>query len=114
VKALILESVFSDYRMIARDKIADSIVGWPFQYPLSFLVNNDYSPMKKIKDVAPIPLLIVFGTDDRIVPGRHGRLLYEAASEPKELWISPVPGHVRSFSDTAFREKLLNYLVSLP
>jgi fermentation-respiration switch protein FrsA (DUF1100 family) len=114
VKALILDSVFSDYRMIAREKIADSIVGWPFQYPFSFLVNNDYSPMKKIKDIAPIPLLIVCGTDDRIVPGHHSRLLYDAASEPKELWVSSVPGHVKSFSDTMFREKLLSYLASLP
>jgi len=114
VKALILDSVFSDYRMIAREKIADSIIGWPFQYPLSFLVNDDYSPLKKIKDIAPIPVLIVYGNDDRIVPGHHGRLLYDAASEPKELWVSPVPGHVRSFSDTVFRKKLLNYLESLP
>jgi len=114
VKALILDSVFSDYRMIAREKIAESIVGWPFQYPLSFLVNDDYSPLKTIRDIAPIPLLIVYGTDDPIVPGHHGRLLYDAASEPKTLWVSSVPGHVKSFSDTAFREKLLNYLASLP
>ncbi len=114
VKALIIDSAFSDYRMIAREKIADSIIGWPFQYPLSFLVNDDYSPLKKIGDIAPVPVLIVFGTDDRIVPGHHSRLLYAAASEPKELWVSTVPGHVRSFSDTAFREKLLNYLASLP
>jgi fermentation-respiration switch protein FrsA (DUF1100 family) len=114
VKALILDSVFSDYRMIAREKIADSIVGWPFQYPLSFLVNDDYSPLKTIRDIAPIPLLVVYGTDDPIVPGHHGRLLYDAASEPKMLWVSSVPGHVKSFSDAAFREKLLNYLASLP
>jgi len=114
VKALVLDSVFSDYRTIAREKIADSIIGWPFQYPLSFLVNDDYSPLKKIKDIAPIPILIVYGTDDRIVPGHHSRFLNAAASEPKELWVSTVPGHVRSFSDTAFREKLLRYLASLP
>ena len=114
VKAVILDSVFSGYRTIAREKVADSIVGWPFQYPLSFLVNDDYSPLKNIKDIAPILLLIVYGTDDRIVPGHHGRLLYDAAREPKELWVSTVPGHVRSFSDAAFREKLQNYLASLP
>ena len=114
VKGLVIDSAFSDYRRIAREKIADSIVGWPLQYPLSFLVNDDYSPLKKIKDIAPVPLLIVYGTDDRIVPGRHGRLLYDAALEPKELWVSTVPGHVNSFSDTAFRKKLLNYLASLP
>ncbi len=114
VKALIIDSAFSDYRMIAREKIADSIIGWPFQYPLSFLVNDDYSPIKKIRDIAPIPVLIVFGTGDRIVPGHHSRLLYEAAREPKELWVSMVPGHVRSFSDAVLREKLLDYLASLP
>ena len=114
VKALIIDSAFADYRMIAREKIADSIVGWPFQYPLSFLVNDDYSPLKKIKEISPLPLLIVSGIDDPIVPEHHSRLLYDAASEPKELWISSVPGHVKTFSDAAFREKLLNYLDSLP
>lgn len=49
VKGLIIDSAFSDYHRIAREKIADSIVGWPFQYPLSFLVNDDYSPVEKIK-----------------------------------------------------------------
>jgi fermentation-respiration switch protein FrsA (DUF1100 family) len=114
VKGLIIDSAFSDYHRIAREKIADSIVGWPFQYPLSFLVNDDYSPVEKIKNISPIPVLIVCGTDDRIVPGHHGRLLYDAALEPKELWISSMPGHVKSFSDTALRQKLLNYLASLP
>jgi len=114
VKALIIDSAFADYRMIAREKIADSIVGWPFQYPLSFLVNDDYSPLKKIKHISPIPLLIVSGIDDPIVPEHHSRLLYDAASEPKELWVSSIPGHVKTFSDTAFRKKLLNYLASLP
>ncbi len=76
---------------IAREKIADSIVGWPFQYPLSFLVNDDYSPLKKIKDIAPVPLLIVYGTDDRIVPGHHSRRLYDGRPEPKELWVSTSP-----------------------
>jgi len=114
VKGLIIDSAFSDYHRIAREKIADSIIGWPFQYPLSFLVNDDYSPVEKIKDIAPIPILIVYGTDDQVVPGNHGRLLYEAAGEPRELWVSAVPGHVKSFSDAAFREKLLNYLAALP
>jgi fermentation-respiration switch protein FrsA (DUF1100 family) len=114
VKALVLDSVFSDYRTIAREKIADSIIGWPFQYPLSFLVNDDYSPLKNIRNIAPVPLLIVYGIDDRTVPGHHGRLLYETAAEPKQVWVSSLPGHVRSFSDAAFREKLLNYLAALP
>jgi fermentation-respiration switch protein FrsA (DUF1100 family) len=113
VKALILDSPFSSYRAIAREKIADSIIGWPFQYPLSWLVNDDFSPVKFIGKIAPVPVVIIHGNHDGIVPGHHGRILYDAALEPKELWEVNAPGHVLAQADERTRKKLLEYL-SLP
>ena len=113
VKALILDSPLASYRMIAREKIAGSIIGWPLQYPLSWLVNDDYSPLKCIKDVAPAPLLILHGERDRVVPLHHGRLLYDAAAAPKEFRQTTPRGHVRSFADANVRERLIRYLSSL-
>jgi len=114
VKALVLESTFSSYRMIAREKISGSIVGWPFQYPLSFLVNDRYSPVKYIGKISPIPVLILHGTEDPIVPVEQGRALFEAAREPKQYWELPGLGHVKSWTDEATRKRLLAYLASLP
>jgi fermentation-respiration switch protein FrsA (DUF1100 family) len=113
VKALILDSAFSSYRRIAREKIAESIIGWPFQYPLSHLVNDDYSPVKYIKNVAPVPVVIIQGNGDEIVPEQHGRLLYDAALPPKEFWELKTPGHVKAQADDGIRKKLLDYLSTL-
>jgi hypothetical protein len=114
VKALILDSVFSSYRLIAREKIAESVVGWPFQYPLSFLVNDEYSPVKFIRNIAPIPIVIIHGNHDEVVPQHHGRGLYDAALQPKEFWEPTIPGHVKAQEDENTRNKILGYLARLP
>ena len=113
VKALVLDSPFSSYRQIARDKIAASIIGWPFQYPLSYLVNDDYSAVRYIGRVSPIPLLLVHGMHDTIVPGYHSRILYDAAREPKELHTLDLPGHVLAQEDPAMRRRLLDFFSEL-
>ncbi len=110
VSALVIESAFSSYRMIARERIAGSIIGWPFQYPLSFLVSDEYSPVDLIAAISPIPVLIMHGRDDPIVPQRHGPILYSAAREPKQYWALDVPGHVKSWTDAGTRKRLLDYL----
>jgi len=114
VKALILDSTFSSFRTIAREKVAGSFFGWIFQYPLSHLVNDDFSPIKHVKNVAPVPILIIHGSHDDIVSVRHAHILYDAALPPKELWEVAVPGHVRAQADDATRKKLLIFLSSLP
>ena len=113
VKALILDSVFSSYRMIAREKIAESVIGWPFQYPLSFLVNDDFSPKKFIRNVAPVPMVIIHGKYDEIVPEHHGRILYNEALPPKEFWELTIPGHVQAQADENMRIKILDYIGKL-
>jgi fermentation-respiration switch protein FrsA (DUF1100 family) len=114
VKALVLDSPFASYRGIAREKIAQTVIGWPFQYALSWLINEDYSPIKFIKSIAPIPVIIIHGTHDEVVPLHHGRTLYDAAGRPKELWEVTVPGHVKAQDDARTRKKLLDYIISLP
>jgi hypothetical protein len=113
IRALILDSPFSSYRMLAREKIAESIIGWPVQYPLSYLVNDDYSPVKFIRNVAPVPLLIIHGNRDTIVPGHHGRLLYEAALPPKEFRELTASGHVLAQADEGTRKRILAFLSAL-
>jgi len=113
IKALVVESAFADYRMKAREEIVHNY-GWVVQYPLSLFVNNDYSPLKFIAKVSPIPVLILHGDQDKIVPVEHGRLLFAEAREPKEYWELPGLGHVKSWTDEGTRKRLLAWLAALP
>jgi fermentation-respiration switch protein FrsA (DUF1100 family) len=110
VKALIIDSAFSSYRLIAREKLAGFFITWPFQYPLSFLISDYYSPVKWIKKVSPVPILILHGVRDRIVPVHHGHILYDAAIQPKEFAETTDPGHIRAFADAEVRKNIAAYL----
>ena len=110
VKALILDSAFSSYRDIAREKLAQFMLTWPFQYPLSLLFNDDYSPVKWIRTVHPLPVLIIQGDQDTIVPVHHASILYGTALDPKELWVVNGVGHIQAFSVKDIRNKFLEYL----
>jgi fermentation-respiration switch protein FrsA (DUF1100 family) len=111
IAALVVDSAFSGYRRIAREKLAEHFITWPFQYPLSFLFNDAYSPVKWIRKVSPVPILILHGGRDPVVPVHHAHLLFEEALQPKELWETTAPGHISSFGDEGIREKLVRYLV---
>jgi fermentation-respiration switch protein FrsA (DUF1100 family) len=110
IRALVIDSAFSGYRRIAREKIADVLLLWPFQAPLSLLVTDRYSPSRWIGRVGPVPVLILQGDADKVVPVRHGEMLYRLAEEPKQLWIVPGAGHIQALSDGNIRKRLLLYL----
>jgi len=112
IAALVIDSAFSSYRLIAREKLAQFFITWPFQYPLSYLVSDAYSPIRWIREVSCVPVLIIHGAKDPVVPMHHGQMLYDAAQGPKEFWETTVPGHVRSFADAGVRDKLVRYLTA--
>lgn len=110
IRALVIDSAFSSYRRIAREKLDSFWLTWPFQYPLSWTVTDRYSADKWIGQVSPMPILILHGLDDPVVPIHHGRKLNEIAVQPKELWLTARPGHVQSFGDEALRKNFVDYL----
>lgn len=110
VRALIVDSPFADYRLIAREKLGGFFLTWPLQYPLSLLFNNDYSPLLFVGKVAPVPVIIINDERDPVVPARHGRLLHEAAGPTAELWTTSGRGHVGSFADPEIRKDLVERL----
>ncbi len=110
IAALVVESAFADYRLIVRDKAAEHCLTWPFQYPVSMFFDDYYSPERWIRKVSPVPVLIIHGDQDPVVPIHHGRALYEDALEPREFWETTAPGHITSFSDAGVRGRLLQYL----
>ncbi len=54
---------------------------------------SEVRPVDDIPSIAPRPVLIIHGTDDDLIPAEQGLRLYEAAGEPKELWMIGGMGH---------------------
>lgn len=111
VQAIIIDSSFASYRKITRQKLSNIWLTWPFQWPLSFLISDNLSPIDSIQNVH-VPLLFVHSPMDPVVPFESGNALFIAASEPKELWEVVWDGHCSAFinKDDRYRKKLVNYL----
>jgi len=110
IKAVIIDSAFSSYRAIAAEKIANLAIKGICQNSLALLFNDDYSPVKWIKKIYPVPVLIIHGENDRIVPPHHASAIYSEAEEPKELWLIKDTSHIQAFADVNVRKRLLEYL----
>ena len=113
LRALVLESTFSDYVDIVREKFADHWFSWPFQWLPQLTVDDRFSPLPAMASISPLPLLVLHGDQDRIVPMHHGKRLYEAALEPKQLWIVPGAGHIQTMRNPGERDRLVAYLREL-
>jgi len=56
--------------------------------------------------ISPIPLLIVHGDQDLYFPVDHAHELYDAARDPKELWLVPGFGHAESAARPALIDRI--------
>jgi uncharacterized protein len=110
VRAVVLDSPFSDYRRIAREKLAGFFLTWPFQWLSTVSVENDYSPAASIKALSPIPVLFIHGEQDLVVPPHHSQRLYESAGQPKQIWLVPDTGHIQAVRSKTMRQRLAEFL----
>jgi fermentation-respiration switch protein FrsA (DUF1100 family) len=109
-RAVILDSGFSSYRDIAREKL--DLLWWTrwLKWPAGFTIDDDYSPIRVIADISPTPLLFLAGGRDRIVPAHHGKRLFDAAGAPKAMWEFPDADHIGALGKPEARERLVKYL----
>ncbi len=111
VKGLIIDSSFSSYRRIARLKLGGFFVTWPLQYPLSYLVTDDWSPIDSI-DRLPMKMIFFHNVHDPVVPYKLGRELYDKALAPK-TWVDvEINGHTRALGDpeSPYRLRVVEFL----
>jgi uncharacterized protein len=113
VRALVVEGAFTSLRALAREKLADTWLTWPLQWPLSLTIDDRWRPIDVIGKLAPLPVLIIQGEADEVVPRQHGIALFEAAQEPKQLWLLPDTRHIQAFERTENRRRLREYLVGV-
>lgn len=110
IAAVIADSAFASYRGIAREKLDQSWLTWPLQWPLSLLVSDAWSPVAVVDRISPIPLLLIHGERDAVVPPHHSDALYRRAGEPKMLWRIPGGRHIDAMRRDDVRARLLDVL----
>jgi len=111
IRAVVIDSSFADYRQIAREKLAGFLLTWPLQWLPWLTVNNGYAPIASVAALSPLPLLLIHGDKDAVIPPQHSRQLFDKAGEPKELWIVPGAGHTQSLGSETARKKLIEFLL---
>ncbi len=100
---LILECTFTS----ARD-IAKSSFGF---IPVHLFLKTKFDSIKKITRLH-VPLLVIHGGQDRTVPIRLGKKLFEAANEPKEFYEISGADHNDTYvvGGAAYFNKLLEFI----
>jgi len=63
-------------------------------------------PAEAAARIAPTPVLIVHGDSDDYFPCDHAEQIFEAAKQPKELWIIPGLGHAESAIGEAVLDRI--------
>jgi pimeloyl-ACP methyl ester carboxylesterase len=71
------------------------------------------SPVQCIADVAPLPLLIVHGDQDRYFPLEHPLSLAEAAGDGAQLWIEKGMGHAEKAATPELVSRLARQIQAL-
>ena len=87
---IVLESPFTS--------IADAAKIYYSYLPVNLLLKDRYDTIKKIKNIK-IPVLIMHGKKDNIVPFFMGEKLYQMANEPKYKYFSEEDDHMMEFND---------------
>jgi fermentation-respiration switch protein FrsA (DUF1100 family) len=100
--ALILDSLFADW--------GETDFAKGYRLPPDWLVPGVPSP-EDLMPLIHVPVFIIHGTADILTHEEHAVRLYEAANEPKEIWIND-SGHAWSAwtYPELYQEKVLAFL----
>ena len=66
--------------------------------PVSFLLKDKYDNQNKMKNIN-IPVLVMHGEVDQIVPFRMGEKIYEIANQPKYSYFTKFDDHMMEYDE---------------
>ncbi|BAU14103.1 hypothetical protein LEP3755_46480 [Leptolyngbya sp. NIES-3755] len=89
-KGLILQSTFTSIAEVTKQR---GVFGL---FPIDILLTERFNSIEKIRSLK-VPVLFLHGTRDSVVPMQMSQTLYNAASEPKQLFLIPNADHVRIY-----------------
>jgi fermentation-respiration switch protein FrsA (DUF1100 family) len=100
---IILESPFTS--------MVDAGKFYYFYLPVSLLLKDRYETVKKLKNIK-IPILVMHGKKDKIVPFHMGQKVFEIANEPKFSYFPEEDDHMMDYNKNLLKA-LNNFFQSL-
>lgn len=103
LRGIIVDSAFASYHTMAR------VIGGKLG---ASLVTDELAPKDYVQKLAPVPLLVVHGDCDEVVPVSQGLQLYESAGHPKTLFEVKTGRHGTALTTEGgiYRKRLLEWL----
>ena len=103
LRAVVIDGAFASYQAMARTvggRLGES------------LVTDELAPKDYVGKLSPVPLLVIHGARDEVVPVSQGLQLFESAHQPKTLFEVEAGRHGDSLSRDhgAFRKRMLVWL----
>jgi fermentation-respiration switch protein FrsA (DUF1100 family) len=97
-----IEALVSDSGYSTLKEVADMRTDFPEMRPLVRLFGwlgtgvdlNQMNPTEDISKISPRAVFIIQGLGDPAIPHDSAQRLYDAAGEPREIWLEPGIGHM--------------------
>jgi fermentation-respiration switch protein FrsA (DUF1100 family) len=106
IEAVIADSAFAthrgavEYAVRRRIHLPFFLFEWVTDVLLSWRAGYHFHQVEPLRDIghlAPRPILLIHGLKDTVVDPQDAPLLYNAAGEPKELWLLPHAEHCGAY-----------------
>jgi uncharacterized protein len=105
LRCAVVESPFSDYRGVVERYSWNhlrvpripliAIAMWILRRRVGDRRVDDFNPVEAAPRIAPRPLFVIGGENDDLMPESDVRRVFDAAREPKQLWIVPGARHAK-------------------
>lgn len=111
-KAVFIEASFPSYKSVAVSKMSKHWLTWILQ-PVAWLIMSD-SWAGDVSKIAPVPVHILHGNWDQVIPFDQGEALFNKADEPKYWKVIEGGYHSNTYSirHGEYRKYLLETLES--
>lgn len=106
VRLAVIEAAFASYRGIARDAALRSVVLAPLLPLVAMLPAREHDPIAALPAIM-VPLLLVHGTADEVIPFAHGEQLAAAAPAGTEFLRVAGARHMESLTRSDVQQRVL-------
>src|SRR5256885_284827 len=106
VRLLVIEGAFASYRDITRDATRGTVLSVVAAVASTTLPSRQWDPVNAMARLH-MPVVVLHGDRDRVIPIEHGERLYAAAPGPKRFIRVPDGRHLDAMSRPEIRADLL-------
>ena len=112
VRLAVIEAAFASYRGIARDAAIQSVVLAPLVPIAAPMLPGAQSDPVSALPLLSVPVLLVHGTSDEVIPFKHGEQLAAAAPPGTQFIRVDGAGHMESLTRADVERRVLDAMVA--